>query len=131
MDICPSTLKSANLDEPGSKSTISLLSLCLGDVTSQASSKPSSVSFSSVESASLDTSALRELIVVKLKRTIFVSRLSCDNSVDDIKCFVKSKIMEGLEFGCYKMSSSLDSNVSSFKSYVADDKFGEFVNPAF
>ena len=122
MDICPSIadnpassskLKSANIDEPGPKSTISPLSSRLGDVTSHTSSKPSS--FSSVVSASLETSAPRELVVVKPKRTIFVSRLSCDTLVDDIKCSVKSKIREPFEFSCYKMKPSLDSSISTFK----------------
>ena len=80
-------------------------------------------------SASSYTSTPRELIVVKPKRTIFVFRLSCDTSIEDIKRFVKSKIMEPFEFCCYRMKPSLDSRISSFKLYVADDEFSEIVNP--
>ena len=60
-----------------------------------------------------------------------MSCLSCDNSVDDIKKFARSKIREPFEFFCYKMRPSLDNSISSFKLYVADDKFGEIINPAF
>ena len=81
-----SILKSANLDELGPKST--LCPLPLGDFTYHASLK-------------------QELLVVKPKRTIFVSPLSCDTSVDSIKCFVKSKIKEPFEFDRYKMRPSL------------------------
>ena len=35
------------------------------------------------------------------------------------------------KFGFYKMRSSLDSRISSFRLYVADDKFSEIVNPSF
>ena len=100
MDICPSIadnpaiLKSANLYELGPKPTLSPLPLALGDVTSQGSSKPSSASFSSVVFASLDTSPPKEMVVVKQKRTIFVPRLSCDTSVDDIKFYIESSIRE-------------------------------------
>ena len=58
-------------------------------------------------------------------------RLSCDISVEVIKCFVKSKIMEPFEFGCYKVRPALESRISSFILYVANDKFNEIVNPSF
>ena len=60
-----------------------------------------------------------------------MSHLSYDTSIEDIKCFVKSKVMEPFGLGCYKLKPSLDSRNSSFKLYVADDKFSEIVNPPF
>lgn len=74
-----------------------------------------------------------DLIVVPPRRTVFISRLSAETSVDKVKFYIKSHCADFNEndFKVFKFNSSQPRDISSFKVVVPDKSFNTLVNTSF
>lgn len=74
-----------------------------------------------------------DLVVVPPRKTVFISRLSAETTVDKVKFYIKSHCPEFNEndFKIFKFNSSQPRDISSFKVVVPDKIFQTLVNTAF
>lgn len=73
----------------------------------------------------------KKLTVVKPRKTIFVSRLARDTTVDDLLFYVKSKIDVDLDILCFKINADQNRSISSFRLIVPCEIFDRIVDPEF
>ena len=65
------------------------------------------------------------------KKTIFVSRLASETTIEDIEFYIKSKMDQNIEFSTYKFNYSQPRTITSFKITVPLDIFDTIVDPGF
>lgn len=73
-------------------------------------------------------SQTRELTVIPSRRSVFVSRLSPDTTVDDINFYLSSRVDSLDSISIYKLNSTFSNRVASFKILVSDTMFGKLVD---
>lgn len=76
-------------------------------------------------------SAPKELTVVKPRKTIFVSRLSRDTTVNDLLFYVKSKLDTDHDILCFKINANSTRSISSFRLIVPCEIFDGIVDSEF
>jgi len=81
--------------------------------------------------AQLAQTVPKPLKVVAPKKAIFVSRLSPDTTVDDIKHYINSKASKNLDLNISKFNFAYSRIKASFKIHVPSESFGDIVNPTF
>lgn len=104
--------------------------------TTSSDALPSSGDSNTTNQSSLGSQELIEmgdLIVVPPRRTVFISRLSAETSVDKVKFYIRSHCSEFNDNDCkvFKFNSSQPRDISSFKVVVPDKIFDTLVNTSF
>lgn len=73
----------------------------------------------------------KPLRAIRPNKSIFVSRLAADTTIDDVEYYIKTKCDASLITSVYKFAYSEPRIVSSFKITVADEIFNHVIAPDF
>lgn len=73
----------------------------------------------------------KPLIVVPPKRTLFISRLAYDTTVEDIDYYIKAKLGNNVDITINKFSYSQPRSITSFKIAVAACVYDQIVDTCF
>lgn len=123
-----SKIVASSLSVGADKSTSSLVQA--GDNGSNVAASNNSVVVDLMRPCS-SGSQTRELTVIPVRRSVFISRFSPETTVDDINFYLSSRLDNTSSIACYKLNSSLSEKLASFKLFVPDNLFKKLVNSNF
>lgn len=72
-------------------------------------------------------SQTRTLTVIPARKTVFISRFAPDTSVDDIKFYISSRVDIIGSISVFKINSSSQNRISSFKILVSEEFFKKLI----
>lgn len=85
------------------------------------------------EEASPSVTAGCDLVVVPPRRTVFISRLSADTSVEKVESYIRSRCGEFNQMDCrvFKFNFSQQRDIASFRAIVPSRIFETLVSQSF